>query len=774
MALLGAAAWGGALAGQLGGAPALAGATVLAAAIGLLPARAAAARGRRTALGWAVAMLIVTAAVGGGALLRERAVEHNPVRGLAEERVRVVATGTVTNDPRLVEGPFGDQSVVRIRVGSVEARGVRRGVGATVVILGDPAWQEVRLGATVRAEGRLAVPDDPRTAALMTGAAAPTVLEPPDVWWRASGAVRAAIRDAVAGRPPAQRGLVPALVDGDDAALPAEVEQQFRTTGLTHLTAVSGTNLTLLVGFLLLVARAVGVRGRWLQVVGLLGIVGFILLARTEPSVLRAAAMGTVGLFVLGTDGRRRGLRALGASVVVLLLLAPGLAVTAGFALSVLATAGIILLVPSLHGALERWMPAPVAMAIAVPLAAQLACTPIVAALSGEVSLVAVLANLLAGPAVGPATVLGLAAGLVGVIWPGAGTLLGTLAGWCVGWIIVVAERGAALPAAAIGWGTGGLAIVILTLVCLAAIPVLPWLLRRRRIGVAVAMAVLLVVLGLPTRLLGTLSETLTGASDWPPSGWAVAACDVGQGDAIAVATGRPGEAVVIDAGPDPAPVDRCLDRLGVERIPLLVLSHFHADHVDGLDGVLAGRAVGLIEVTPVLDPPDGVAEVRADAADAEVPVAVAPFGSTRAIGDARIQVLAPDLPQLVPGAGDGTSANDASVVLLVETAGLRLLATGDLEPPGQATLAAAVAGLRVDVLKVPHHGSRHQDHDWLTSLEPQVALVSAGAENDYGHPAPETVDALQSAGTDVVRTDESGSIALVPSESGIAVVTER
>ena len=181
---------------------------------------------------------------------------------------------------------------------------------------------------------------------------------------------------------------------GCDAAL----ADDFRTTGLTHLLAVSGTNLTLVVGFLLVVARWVRVRGRWLYVVGVLGIVGFVLLARTEPSVLRAAAMGGVGLLALGSNGRQRGSRALGVALVALLLVDPGLATSVGFALSVLATGGILLLAPGWRDALARWLPRWLAEAVAVPAAAQLACTPLVAAISGQVSLVAVGANLLVAP----------------------------------------------------------------------------------------------------------------------------------------------------------------------------------------------------------------------------------------------------------------------------------------------------------------------------------------------------------------------------------------
>ena len=225
----------------------------------------------------------------------------------------------------------------------------------------------------------------------------------PDLWWRAAEAVRASLRASVAHRPDDQRALVPALVVGDDSDLDPRLAEDFRATGMTHLLAVSGTNLTLVVGFLLVLGRWCGVRGRGHYVVGALGIVGFVLLARTEPSVVRAAAMGAVGA---GRDGRRRPpARAPGRSgvaVVVLLLLDPGLALTVGFALSAVATAGILLVAPGLRDALARWLPRWVAEAVAVPLAAQLACTPLVAAISGQVSLVAVAANLAAAPAVGP------------------------------------------------------------------------------------------------------------------------------------------------------------------------------------------------------------------------------------------------------------------------------------------------------------------------------------------------------------------------------------
>ena len=304
------------------------------------------------------------------ALARAEAVREGPVALAAQQRALVTLTGTVTADPRRIAGRFGDRVLVRVAVGRHQP----------VLVFGGDDWERLAMGERVRFTGRLApVEDAGDLAATVTPRGPPETVAAAGPGWRATEALRASVRDSVAHRPASQRALVPALVDGDDAGMPPGLVEDFRTTGLTHLTAVSGTNLTLVVGFLLVVARWVGVRGRWLGVVGAAGIVGFVLLARTEPSVLRAAAMGTVALVGLGRGGWHRGVRGLGAAVVGLLLVDPGLATTAGFALSVLATAGILLVAPSWRDAMARWLPRWLAEAVAVPAAAQLACTPLVA-----------------------------------------------------------------------------------------------------------------------------------------------------------------------------------------------------------------------------------------------------------------------------------------------------------------------------------------------------------------------------------------------------------
>jgi competence protein ComEC len=226
----------------------------------------------------------------------------------------------------------------------------------------------------------------------------------------------------------------------------------------------------------------------------------------------------------------------------------------------------------------------------------------------------------------------------------------------------------------------------------------------------------------------------------------------------------------VVDTGPDPVAVDHCLDRLDVERVPLLVLTHFHADHVDGLDGVLGGRPVSEVWVSRLLDPPEGVDLVRASGLTLRAPVT----GTSATVGPLRLQVLWPSPSVPTRGPGDGSTANDASVVLLADVAGVRLLLTGDIEPHAQSVLAEVLPGLRVDVLKMPHHGSAHQDEDWLLSLAPSVVLVSVGADNDYGHPAASALDPLAGTGAIVARTDRQGDLAVVVEGGRPTVVTHE
>ncbi|HSV37144.1 MAG TPA: ComEC/Rec2 family competence protein, partial [Nocardioidaceae bacterium] len=387
----------------------------------------------------------------------------------------------------------------------------------------------------------------------------------------------------------------------------------------------------------------------------------------------------------------------------------------------------------------------------------------VVAAVSGSVSLVAVLANVLVAGVVGPATVLGLLGGLIWPIWPLLGGAMGRVAGWCADWIIHIADRAAALPGASLGWAPGAFSLASLTLLCVLVAWGAPRYLAGARRTLAGASA-LVVGMVQPLPLLGPVL-------DWPPDGWLMVACDVGQGDALVLNSG-PGAAVVIDAGPDPGSVDRCLRRLGIDRVPVIVLTHFHADHIDGLTGVLRDREVGEVLVTGVRDPPHGADQVDRDAAG--IPVRVPTYAEVAQVGAVTWQVVGPAGSGGDDHGEEGSAANNASLVLLAEVGGVRILLTGDAEPEAQQGLARSLGALRVDVLKVPHHGSRYQDEEFLAGLGARLAVVSAGQDNDYGHPSLETLESLRRAGMEVRRTDLDGDVAVLVREGQLRVATSR
>ncbi len=701
-------------------------------------------------LATAIAWLVVVVAVLCVASMRREAATTDPLTAVAAERAAVTGELLVLSDPVSRSGRFGDYVTFRARVVEATARG-RAVRGSAVLVVAPGDWSRVALASRIRAVGRLGPAADDRLAAVIVTRGPPRVTARPPTVLRAVDRVRQGIRDAMSGQADAPRALVPALVDGDDGGLDEDVQADFRVAGLTHLLAVSGTNLTLIVGFVLVLGRWCRLRAGGLVVAGMLGVVGFVLLARTEPSVLRAAVMGGVALVGMGDTGRRRGVRTIGVAVLVLLLADPWLAVAPGFVLSVLATAGIVLLGGACRDALCRWMPHWLAEAVAVPLAAQVACTPVVAVLSGQVSLVAVVANLLAAPVVGPATVLGLLGGLLATLWVPLGQVVAAPAAWGAAWIVTVAERCAAVRGAAVDWPVSPWSIALLVLACCLLVILLPGLLARRTWSMGVG-CVLLALWLLPQP-----------AAAWPPPGWVMVMCDVGQGDGLVLAAGR-GRAVVVDAGPDPRAMDRCLRRLGIEEVPVLLLTHFHADHVDGIAGVLRGRRVGRIETSPLREPAGGTGEVLAAAGRAGIGVTEAVVGETGRVGPLRWQVLAPDG---LPGPESDSPPNDASVVLLIESRGIRLLLLGDQEVPAQRDLARRLPGLRADVLKVAHHGSAKQDAALVGLLGARLALISAGRGNDYGHPAAVTLRLLEEAGMRVRRTDREGDIAVVVDRRG-------
>ncbi len=621
------------------------------------------------------------------------------------------------------------------------------------------------------------------------GREAPEVVAGPSAAQRLAGRLRAGLREATDGLPADARALLPGLVVGDTSRITPELEEAFKETDLAHTLAVSGANFTIVLALLLgppgLAQRSerrglaprLGISLRTTALLGGVVSLGLVVVCRPDPSVLRAAACGAVALLALATGRRRSLLPALATAVLLLVLYDPWLARSYGFLLSVLATGALLTIAPRWSTALRRHrVPPRLAEALAAAGAAQALCAPVVTVLSARVSLVAVPCNLLVEFAVAPATVLGFAALAAAPAAMPVAEVLAWCGGWPAGWIAGIARTGAALPGAGVDWPGGWAGAGLLALVTVGVLLVGRRLLRHPWwCGVCALLLALAVVRPAP------LARVITG---WPPPGWRMVMCDVGQGDAMVLAAGD-GTGVVVDAGPDPALVDGCLRALGVTRVPLVVLTHFHADHVAGLPGVLRGRSVGGIETTALEEPADQAESVRRQAAARRIPLRHAVAGEVRRAGSLSWQVVWPPArpsASAVPGSpAPGPPAseqgpNDASVTLLVRTAGLRLLLLGDLEPPAQQELArspvaAALEG--VDVLKVAHHGSAHQDPGLLRKVAPRLALISCGADNTYGHPAPGTLAALRAQGAMVLRTDRDGALAVTGAGGALRVAGE-
>lgn len=551
----------------------------------------------------------------------------------------------------------------------------------------------------------------------------------------AANAARRGLRDGLARvMPDRPGGLLLGLAIGDTSRLDPEIEEDFRASGLSHLLAVSGSNVATFLAPVLIVATRLRLRPGARAAAGIIAVLFFALLTRWEPSVLRASAMAAVALVAVGAGRPRSTGPALGAAVLLLLVADPRLAWSVGFELSVAATAGIALLAGPIASRL-RALPKPLALAFAATAAAQAAVTPLLLLRFGVVPTVTLLANVLAFPAVAPALLIGVPAAAVGLTSPALGSVVGRLAAVPLDYLAAVADRMARFPLPSLTSESSMLPLAVAILVIVAA-----WRLRRGRrpvaalIGVAVVTAAAWAVPGSQPTLTATF-------------------LDVGQGDATLVRSPA-GATILIDSGPDEDQVAADLARLGVRRIDLAVATHAHADHVAGFPSVLSRFPVSLL-----LDPgcpADSPVYARfLDAVeDEEVPVRHPRGGDRFTVGDLSVEVLGPDRcsPDREP--------NDDSIVLLVSSGEDSILFTGDAEVPSQRDMLEDHDPIEADVLKVPHHGGDTSDPAFLEATGAGVAVVSVGA-NDYGHPNPGVLDVLQAAGMSVYRTDHAGDLAV-------------
>ena len=545
--------------------------------------------------------------------------------------------------------------------------------------------------------------------------------------------------------------LVSGLAVGIDSGLSKEFVASMKTTGLTHLTAVSGANCAIVLGAVWLILRRFRLGRGTRFVCSVFVLVGYVVLVGFQPSVLRAAFMMSVVLLALEL-GRRiwiTGALMLGSSL--LLLLDPWLIADYGFWLSVLATFGLVVLTPNLAARLQEHFPKPIAIGLSATFAAQLWCLPLLLQLQGGFTTYSVLANLLVEPMVPIITLLGLLGTIFGVIWAPLGSLLFSIASIPAGWIVWVANSLSQAPNSLLSIQFGVVGFVLAVVLVLAV----SWLIVKRSF-LALSVVVAFGLLGLGTVLMNLVKP-------WPISDWDVVGCDVGQGDSLVIRSW--GEVAVIDTGKDPGLIDGCLDRLQVKQVDLLVLTHFDFDHVGGLTGLERGRTIKLALISPFPDDRPEANFMRDNLATFASEVVKPSVGFSGKLGDFDWQVFS--------SLGSAAkTANQGSLGIRFESNTELIYTLADLDEDAQCrALNWAHSSSKLTIVKVSHHGSADQCEEFYQAIQPDVALISVGKGNAYGHPTNRALEILAKTGAKVFRTDTQGAISLKSVSGGVQVL---
>ncbi|RLY94980.1 ComEC/Rec2 family competence protein [Kocuria tytonicola] len=738
--------------------------------------------------------------------------------------VRLEATVSGTPSPYTSHAGAGEQEAAH---GVAVTLDVQRADGAPTtgeltVFATHPGWDGVRDGERVGAV--VTVADTAAPARLLARATSPPVSaghggQDPGLL----EAVRADLTRVAGGFGAVSAGLVPGMTVGDTSQLPAALAQSMKDTGLTHLTAVSGSNCALVMTLTGFAALTLGAGRRMCVTVGLAALAGFVLLVGPDPSVLRAGVMGALGGVAMLSGRPGVSLNALCAAVTGLVLTRPDLAADMGFVLSVLATAGIVVSARPVTRVLGTRLPTVLAVCIAVPLVAQLWCGPALLLLNPDLPLYSLPANMAAAPLVPVVTVAGLLAVcvlLAGHLLDPALALLvpgpadpAAVTAWdrgaslpvgvasyparALGWI---ADTFAALPGAHVPWPPGLPGVLLLTVLTILALAALHTVDARMRRPPPVAGTVDPAPAAAPVpdavrrvrahrlrgrrRLLAvtaslTLVMLLVTALVWwlrPAPAWESVVCDVGQGDAVLHRTGEH-RAVLVDGGPDPRALTRCLRQADVTHLDAVIATHDHADHVAGFDGLAETVDVDRVWYSAAGDTPPDELQQWTGIATRPAP------GEQLHLGPLTVEVLAPVPPTPVESSAPGSAGgarpprsthrkvtsedeNNASLVLLLTMDGpdgpTTWLSAGDLETDGYRRELPTFSSGRtphVDVLKVSHHGARNGGTDIVHDTHPALAVISVGKDNSYGHPHPQTLAALHEVGAAVARTDQNGAL---------------
>jgi len=676
--------------------------------------------------------------------LRQQSLENSVLRNYYGQSVQIRAQ--VVTDPNITKSKSYSFIARALLVGS-GGQEFKLHIPIRIMVR-DQRVSDLLPGQIISGNARIVASKEARVAALVLINGQIKVETQPSRWASALGSIRLGLRN-ISGDSDAG-ALIPGMVLGDTSKQSEIFKVEMRRSGLAHLVAVSGANFAIVSSFVLWAMQFLIPRIRWRLGATAIFLICFICLVRPSPSVLRAAAMAAVMLVAHGSKRASDSLPALGFAIAAVVIGDPWQARDAGFALSVLATAGLLLFAPRLIAKLSLKMPTIIASALALPISAMLFCSPILVALSGYLSPISIVANLLAAPAVAPITILGFIATLLASFLPIVSNFLIFLIRFPAGFIASVAHWAADFPVITMRTGRIGFLVV-------AGLILIWWLFHKYRKVIFIFFLVL---------ILG-----IAWLGRWPAGDWQVANCDIGQGDSMVINLGQ-NRAIVIDVGPDEVLVDRCLKQLGIKEVPLLILSHFHADHVDGLAGLIKNRRIGQTWISNNSDPIMQSLRVKALLHGKEI--VIARRGMKTSFGAISIKVLWPDttIGNFESMPGEGSIVNNSSIATVFSSPDFTLLAAGDLEPPVQQLLVGDVGP--IDIYKVTHHGSANQSSDFMAELKPKIAVISVGAGNTYGHPAPEILSALLSLGARVYRTDLDGAIAITARAHQFSVRTSK
>ena len=653
---------------------------------------------------FAAMALVATAAFAGSDARRPEVVRVAHTLSGAE----IVTTQTVTHESHHFAATL-------TRIGN-------RVVSVPVLVFDASPASRIEIGTTLAVSGSLQATSPIDEVSYLVFATGPASQVAPPPWYlSATNGLRVGLSRAARTLPGDGGALLPGLAIGDTTAVSPTLNAAMKTSSLSHLTAVSGANCAVVIGLILLVGRAVGVRRGVRIAAALVVLVGFVVLVTPQPSVVRSAIMAALVLGALASGRPVSGLPVVGVTVLAMLTLDPWIALDYGFALSVLATAGLMAFAGPIARRLERWLPRWLALLVAVPLAAQLACQPVLLTLNPSLPLYGVLANTLAEPASPVATVLGLVACLLLPAAPPVGQAIAAIAWVPAAWIADVATFFAGLPGARVPWPVGWVGVVALVVATALLLVLLLGRLAGRGRGILTAALVLALVIPLAVTGLSTAVGQLGR-----PSSWQIADCDIGQGDAMVVRSA--GKVALLDTGPSESLLKTCLDELGITRINLLVLSHYDLDHVAGtpvvdrmtdraLVGPSTGKARDVAIIQGLLDGGTRVDRVSE--------------GLTGMLGDLRWSVVWP--PAVLP---DGIlPGNEACVTVVFEPVGrcaercLSSMFVGDLDETAQNLVLAANPSLpRLDVLEVAHHGSADQSPAMYQRVAASVGLIGVGS----------------------------------------------